>query len=87
MKRQEGRKVKRRVNSFMLFFKKNVAHLSCPTDYFGAEHQRSRWILHFVQNDDAGESYFIPRFFFSMTTCASSGSAQMGQMYRCVVSM
>jgi hypothetical protein len=31
--------------------------------------------------------YFMPRFFFSMTTCVSSGSAQTGQTYRWVVSL
>ena len=31
--------------------------------------------------------YFSPRFFFSMTTCISSGCEQIGQTYRCVVSL
>jgi hypothetical protein len=32
-------------------------------------------------------SYFNPRFFFSMNTCASTGDAQMAHTYRFVVSL
>lgn len=32
-------------------------------------------------------TYFNPRFLFSMKTCSSTGEAQMGQMYRLVVSL
>jgi hypothetical protein len=31
--------------------------------------------------------YFNPRFFFSMTTCVSKGSEQIGQTYRWIVSL